>query len=170
MEYIRSTLASSASTGNDVNDLLRAIRVLLRLCEGRLAAHALLGPSPPAGSYRSLAADMNALHVLSGAIGEVATGLATSARRSLVESCAQLPANDAQGAAEQALRSDCEKTVEALDTAILTVRTVNDESIKQREIILETALVRDLTPELRAEIDSLINRIGDQLRGAPGAA
>lgn len=169
MQHIRDALVSSAATGVDVNDLLRATNVLLRLCEGRLEAHAMLGPSPPEGSYRALASDFSAFHALSGALGELVMGLATSARNSLAESCSQLSLSASDDSSERALRSACEQTLTALDTAMVTVRTVSEQSARLREVLLETALRRDLPSKLRGEIELLINRIGEQSRGAPGA-
>lgn len=168
MESISSALASSAASGKDVNDLLRAIGVLMRLCEGRLTAHALLGPSPPEGSYRSLAADIGALHSLSGALGEVAMGLASTARTSLLDRRDHSAVSGDDTARDERLREACEKTLQALDTALATLRTVSQESERQREVLLETALRRDLSPLLRDEIDQLLHRIGDQSRHGPG--
>ncbi len=169
MQHIRDALASSAATGADVNDLLRATNVLLRLFEGRLEAHAMLGPSPPEGSYRALASEFSAFHALSGALGELVMGLATSARDSLAESCSQLSVGASEGSSVHALRAACEQTLMALDTAMVTARTVSEESTRMREVLLETALRRDLPSKLRGEIELLINRIGEQSRGTPEA-
>lgn len=169
MESVEREIRSSTETGQDVNDLLRAIGVLLRLCEGRLAQHAMSGATQPEGSYRALARDISALHAISGALGDVAAGLANSARDSLNECRSRLAAGPTGATPAQMLRSACDNTLSALDTALLTVTTVRNESIKQREVLLETALRKDLSPELRGEIEQLIHRIGDQSRGAPGA-
>lgn len=167
MQSVERELAYSTQTGNDVHDLLRAIGVLLRLCESRLAQHAQSGSFQPEGGYRALARDIGALHAISGPLGEVALGLASTARDSLSESCARLPAHPSASSPQRMLRRACDQTLDALDTALSTIRTVRDESIKQREVLLETALRRDLSPELRGEIERLIDRIGDRSRGAP---
>lgn len=170
MESVEREIRSGTETGKDVNDLLRAIGVLLRLCEGRLAQHAMSGTTQPAGSHRALVRDISALHAVSGALGEVAVGLANSARDSLNECRARVSAEPSAATTADMLRSACDKTLNALDTALLAITTVRNESIKQREVLLETALRKDLSPELRGEIEQLIHRIGDQSRGAPGAA
>jgi hypothetical protein len=170
MEHVTRALEFSTAAGNDINELLNAMRVLLRLCESRLASHSMLGPSPPEGSLRTLAADVNALHTLAGALGEVVAGLAATARAALVDTYSQLPNTAPAGSSEHSLRSACQQTLRMFDVASCTVRTVKEESIKQREVLLEVVLNRDLPSNLRSEIEQLIQRIGDQSRDASGAA
>lgn len=159
MDEVRRVLGQVSERGRQVNGLLSAIHVLLRMCEARLNDHAQLGSAPPEGALRRLAQDVSELHMLLHGLGGVTRELAIASRAELVATCGQMPGPESGceevGQAQEAYRH----TLHALDLAVATVDVVHERCLQDLERLQEAALRKDVSVELREEVGRLLSRI-----------
>lgn len=157
MDEVKRVLGQVTERGREVNGLLNAIHLLLRMCEARLNEHAQLGSTPPEGALRRLAQEISGLHMLLHGLGGVTRELAVASRAELVAARRRMP--DRASEEVEQTRVAYQNTLRALDIAVATVDVVHDRCAQDLERLQEAALRKDVSAEVRDELGRLLSRM-----------
>lgn len=159
MQSVVSLLATASRSQEDVQGLMKAVQVILRLSESRLDIGLTEARSEQEGSIRRLRDDLGQLHRLCITLAEMAMALSEPASAALSKA-ESLLSSDAEGSHEtRSLRTALRDSEAELRAVTATAEAVRQRLIDTQDVLDEAVLRRDLPRGVRDEVANLIRRI-----------
>jgi hypothetical protein len=163
MNSIRLAINSARENHLDIDDLLKAARVVLKLIEARLTLGLATGAAQEAGALRDIVEEVKLLHDVCGVLGELSMGLADTGRDS-IQRAAQLIGQSTSSDAELLpFAQDCHDCLNELNAAVKVVQSLQSGARRCHELLDGAILRKEASPEVRAEITALMVRLRGSL-------
>ena len=164
MNSIRSALRSARENHQDIDDLLKAARVILKLTEVRLTVGLASAAAREPGALSQASREVQGLHSICELLGELSMGLSATGRDSIQHAAQLIQQSEDSDADLVPLVKDCHGCLKELNSAVQVVQSMQSTIRSCQEVLDEAALRSETLPEIRAETAALIGR----LRGGPG--
>ena len=159
MHDLQRARDESISAAQDVLSLMKAIQVLLAICEGRVNAFWSHAEGGREGTLLKMAHEIERHFVLAGELGLVAVATATPIRQKIEAVLTKPQHEDRSEGAEQRLRAECAQALETLATLMSTLEIIGQRMVASLESLRDAAVHRGVGSDVRSTFDALLERV-----------
>jgi hypothetical protein len=163
MNSIRLAINSARENHQDIDDLLRAARVVLKLIEARLTMALATGAAQEPGALRDASQEAKLLHDVCSVLGELSMGLAATGRDAIQRAADMIGQSTSSDADLLPFAQDCHDCLRELNEAVQVVQSLQNGMQRCRELLDDAVLRKETSPEVRAEVTALIGRLRGSL-------
>ena len=156
MQSVHQALAATARINQDIDDLLKAIRVILSLSEARLSQGLGL---PPHGGLRAMNDDVRQLHDICQILADLALGIAGDGQESIEEATSLITATYLDESQSESAARECQLQLSTLSAAAQAIVAVKGGLAASNEMLEEAVLRSDPSPRILEDVGLLLSRL-----------
>ena len=159
MQELRQARDQSISAAQEVLSLMKAIQVLLAICEARVSAFWSQAEVARGGALLKMAHEIERHFVLAGELGLVAVATATPIRLRVEAVLTKPGYMEAAETEDRAIRAECAQGLETLATLLSTLELIGQQMVASLESLRDAAVRRGVDSDVRTTFDALLKRV-----------